>query len=81
MIIPCAFSPCPNDTFLFHALLEGLIDSDITLIPELADIEELNRWAEQRRHPLMKVSFACLPSLLRHYQVLPVGAAIGYGCG
>ena len=79
MPIPVAFSPCPNDTFLFHAWVHGLLDSKCT--PSLHDIEKLNQLALHRRFPLIKVSFGCLPLLLENYAMLPVGAALGYACG
>ena len=37
------FSPCPNDTFAFHALVHGLVDAPFRVRPVLPDIEELNR--------------------------------------
>jgi 5,8-dihydroxy-2-naphthoate synthase len=79
MPIPIAFSPCPNDTFLFHAWVHGLLHSRCE--PSLHDIEELNQLALKRRFPLIKVSFGCLPLLLDNYALLPVGAALGHGCG
>lgn len=79
MPIPVAFSPCPNDTFLFHAWVHGLLDTGCD--PFLYDIEQLNQFALKRRYPLIKVSFGCLPQLLDNYALLPVGAALGFGCG
>ena len=79
MSIPIAFSPCPNDTFLFHAWVHNLIDARCE--PSLHDIEQLNQLAIKRRFPLIKVSFGCLPLLLDNYAMLPVGAALGHGCG
>lgn len=75
-----AFSPCPNDTFLFHPWVHGMIESELDPEPELADLATLNRWAGEGGFPLIKVSFHALGHLLDHYQALPVGAAIGpYG--
>lgn len=79
MSIPVAFSSCPNDTFLFHAWVHNLIDARCE--PSLHDIEQLNQLAIKRRFPLIKVSFGCLPLLLENYAMLPVGAALGHGCG
>jgi len=67
-----AISPCPNDTFLF-AHYQGL---PLTF----GDIQHLNEWALEGRYPICKVSFALLPRI-PEYEVLPVGAALGWHCG
>ncbi|HEY3501222.1 MAG TPA: 1,4-dihydroxy-6-naphthoate synthase [Actinocatenispora sp.] len=76
-----AFSPCPNDTFVFHALTHGLVpgapDFDVTY----ADIDVTNRSAERGTYDLVKVSYAALPWLLEKYELLPCGGALGRGCG
>lgn len=76
-----AFSPCPNDTFLFYAWVHRKIQARHTPSVHLADIQELNRSALEGGYDLLKVSFANVPSLMGNYQVLPVGAALGEGCG
>lgn len=81
MPLPIAYSPCPNDTFLFSAWAEGKLPYAPAITPHLADIEQLNRWAEERRFPLTKVSFGVFPKLQPDYLLLPVGAALGFGCG
>lgn len=81
MSLPIAHSPCPNDTFLFSAWASGKLPHAPAMTPHLADIEQLNRWAEERRFPLTKVSFGMLPKLQPDYLLLPVGAALGFGCG
>lgn len=75
-----AISPCPNDTYLFHAWVAGLLD---TPPPEVtfADIQELNRIALTGVFQLIKVSFSSLKSLLPTYELLPVGSALGFNCG
>lgn len=77
------FSPCPNDTFIFHALVTGGIDSGSLSFqpPVLADVETLNRWALQGRLDVSKVSFHALGHLLDQYVLLGAGAALGRGCG
>lgn len=80
-MIPLAISPCPNDTFLCHAWIKGLVGTSLIPTPIFADIDQLNRWALEKRFPLIKVSFSCLKQLLNDYQLLPVGAALGRGCG
>ncbi len=73
------FSPCPNDTFLFHAWVHGLIDGP-PIEPFLADVEELNERATKGELPLTKLSIAALP-YCPDYRLLTVGTAMGYGCG
>lgn len=76
------FSPCPNDTFAFHALTHGLVDLPIPpLTPHLADVERLNQMALTGRLPLTKLSFHALGHVLDRYVLLRAGAALGRGCG
>jgi 1,4-dihydroxy-6-naphthoate synthase len=77
------FSPCPNDTFIFHALVSGQIPTrSFTLLPEvLADVESLNEWALAGRLDVTKLSFHALGHVLDDYQLLSTGAALGRGCG
>jgi 1,4-dihydroxy-6-naphthoate synthase len=76
-----AFSPCPNDTFIFHAWVAGLLPGAPALTPVYADIDVLNRWAAEGKTDLVKVSYAALPTLLADYALLPSGGALGRGCG
>ncbi|CAO5172714.1 1,4-dihydroxy-6-naphtoate synthase [Frankia sp. AiPs1] len=76
-----AISPCPNDTFAFHALAHGLVTGAPPVTVTFADIDVLNRRAEQRRDDVVKVSYAALPWLLADYQLLTSGGALGRGCG
>ena len=66
-----AFSPCPNDTFAFHALVHGLVDAPFRVRPVLLDIEELNRRAHDG-------AFAGVGG---RYRLLRSGAALGHGVG
>lgn len=76
------FSPCPNDTFIFHALVHGLVDAgDLTFATHLADVETLNAMATERRLDVTKVSVGALPFLLDDYIPLRSGGAVGRGCG
>lgn len=82
MNITLAFSPCPNDTFVFHALLHGIIDTGgYTFTPHIADVEELNRLAFAGTHDVTKLSFAAWLALKDRYTLLDAGAALGFGCG
>jgi 1,4-dihydroxy-6-naphthoate synthase len=75
------FSPCPNDTFAFHALVHGLVDAPFRIRPVLLDIEELNRRAHTSELDLTKLSFGALPSVGDRYSMLGSGAALGHGVG
>ena len=75
------FSPCPNDTFAFHALVEGLVDEAVRVTPVMADIEELNRRAHEGELELTKLSFGALAQLAGSYVPLRSGAALGRGVG
>lgn len=76
------YSPCPNDTHIFHALAAGLVrvpgvEFDIAL----ADVEQLNRTAQAGGADLCKVSVAAAASVLGEYRVLRAGGALGRGVG
>lgn len=77
-----AFSPCPNDTFVFHALVHGLIPGAPELDVTYADIDITNRLATEADGPdILKISSAALPWVLSDYALLPSGGAMGRGCG
>jgi 1,4-dihydroxy-6-naphthoate synthase len=76
-----AYSPCPNDTFVFHAWSHGLIDGAPPLDVTFADIDITNGAAERGEFDVVKVSYAALPWLLDQYRLLPSGGALGRGCG
>jgi 1,4-dihydroxy-6-naphthoate synthase len=75
------FSPCPNDTFAFHALVYGLIDEPVRVQPSMADIETLNQRAHAGELELTKLSFGALAALEGEYVPLRSGAALGRGVG
>jgi 1,4-dihydroxy-6-naphthoate synthase len=75
------FSPCPNDTFAFHALVHGLVDVPFPVRPVLLDIEELNRRSHDGELDLTKLSFGALPAVSDRYAMLRSGAALGRGVG
>jgi 1,4-dihydroxy-6-naphthoate synthase len=77
-----AFSPCPNDTFIFHAWVHGLIPGAPKLDVTYADIDITNGLAASGNGPdILKISFAALPWVLNDYALLPCGGAMGRGCG
>ncbi len=77
------YSPCPNDTFIFYALMHGKIDTGNLRFdqPVLEDVETLNRWALEERLDISKLSFHALGHVLDDYRILSAGAALGRGCG
>ena len=76
-----AISPCPNDTFVFHALVHGLVPGAPPVEVTYADVDVTNTAAERGAFDLVKVSYAALPWLLDDYHLLPCGGALGRGCG
>ena len=75
------YSPCPNDTFAFHALAHGLVDAPFTIRPVLLDIEELNRRAHDGELHLTKLSVGAFAGVGDRYRLLRSGAALGKGVG
>ncbi|MDZ7640826.1 MAG: 1,4-dihydroxy-6-naphthoate synthase [Desulfurivibrio sp.] len=81
-LLTLGFSPCPNDTFIFHALVHGLVEQAPPLAPPcLEDVETLNHWALEGRLAITKLSFHALGHVLDKYTLLTAGAALGRGCG
>lgn len=81
-IMNIAYSPCPNDTFIFHAWAHGLVPGAPDLNVAYADIDITNHLAASGEGPdVMKISCAALPWVLSNYKLLPCGGALGRGCG
>ncbi len=79
--IRLAFSPCPNDTFIFHAWVHGLVPGAPPVEAVLADIDELNAMALRGEPEVTKLSFAALTRVRERYALLHAGGALGRGCG
>jgi 1,4-dihydroxy-6-naphthoate synthase len=75
------YSPCPNDTFAFHALTHGLVEAPFRVRPVLLDIEELNRRAHLREFDLTKMSVGAFAAVGDRYRLMRSGAALGEGVG
>ncbi len=76
------FSPCPNDTYMFAALIHGWIDTgDLRFEVFMEDVETLNEWASVGKLDISKLSFHRALGLKRHYTLLQAGAALGNNCG
>ncbi len=77
-----AFSPCPNDTFIFHAMLHHCIDTGgYTFSRHIDDVEALNTDAFNRKYQITKLSFYAYLLLKDEYELLDSGSALGFGCG
>jgi 1,4-dihydroxy-6-naphthoate synthase len=76
------YSPCPNDTFIFHALVSGIVTAEgLGFRERLEDVETLNRLAADAALDVTKVSYGAIPHLVREYVLLRSGGALGRGCG
>lgn len=80
-MIRLAYSPCPNDTFIFHAWVSGALPDAPQVREVLLDIDELNDLALEEGADVVKVSFHALGHLLDRYALLHSGGALGRGCG
>ena len=82
MTLRLRISPCPNDTFMFDALLNGRIDTGgLHFDVEYRDIEALNRGVQAGEADVSKISCAVLPAVADRYALLDSGAALGRGNG
>ena len=80
--IHLGFSSCPNDTFMFHAMLHGLVDTgSYRFVSHIDDVEALNIKAFDQALQVTKLSFCAYLQLRDKYVLLDAGAALGYGCG
>jgi len=75
------YSPCPNDTFIFYALSQGLIDLPFKLNILLADVEMLNQQLRQGALDISKLSTGTVLQIIDRYWLLRSGGAMGRGCG
>jgi 1,4-dihydroxy-6-naphthoate synthase len=76
------FSPCPNDTFIFDALVNKKIDTgDYHFSVRLEDVETLNELAKKGTLDFTKISYGVLPVVAENYKVLNSGSALGKGVG
>jgi 1,4-dihydroxy-6-naphthoate synthase len=76
------FSPCPNDTFIFDALIHHKIDTEgFNFEVYLGDVEDLNNKAFNSELDITKVSYHAYGYLTDNYVLLDAGSALGKGCG
>ena len=82
MKLSLGFSPCPNDTFIFDALVNRKIDTgDFEFEVIMEDVQTLNRWALEKKLDLSKISYGVWPLVQDHYSLLDAGGALGKGVG
>jgi 1,4-dihydroxy-6-naphthoate synthase len=76
------FSPCPNDTFIFDALVNKKIDTEgLDFEVHLEDVQTLNNFALENRFDFSKISYGVMPLLLETHTLLNSGGAMGIGVG
>ncbi len=82
MKLTIGFSPCPNDTFIFDALVNNKINTNgIDFEVHMEDVEKLNEWALEGKLDITKLSYGVLPLVLNRYAVMQSGSALGKGVG
>jgi 1,4-dihydroxy-6-naphthoate synthase len=82
MTLSLAFSPCPNDCFMFDAIVHGRIDLEgLEFAPAFADIEALNHAVFAGAVDVSKLSFHAYAYCAHDYVLLDAGSALGRGCG
>ncbi len=76
------FSPCPNDCFIFDAIVNHRIDLEgIEFEIFMEDVETLNQWAVEGKLDCTKLSFHAFAHLSNRYQLFNSGSALGFNCG
>jgi len=76
------FSPCPNDTFIFDALIHGKIDTEgLDFEVHMSDVEELNQMAFRGELDITKLSYHAFLHILEEYVMMDSGSALGNNCG
>ena len=82
MKLTLGFSPCPNDTFIFDALINKKIDTEgLEFDALLEDVETLNKWSFEKKLDITKLSYPAFFQNLDKYVLLNSGAALGKGVG
>ena len=82
MNLTLGFSPCPNDTFMFEAIINRRIDLEgIKFNISIADVSQLNKWSFDARLDVTKLSFNAFRYCVKYYALLDSGSAVGRNCG
>ena len=82
MQLTLGYSPCPNDTFIFDAMVHGKIDTEgLSFNVRLGDVEELNQMAFDGKLDITKLSYHAYAYLIDQYVLLDAGSALGNNSG
>src|SRR5690606_10430830 len=82
MKLSLGFSPCPNDTFIFDALIHHKIDTEgLDFEVEYHDVETLNKKAFKKELAITKLSYHAFAYAVEDYELLDAGSALGFGVG
>lgn len=81
MRLSLGISTCPNDTYIYEALIKGLKNSPFDWEVHFADVQTLNEMVRRGELDVAKVSAQVYPKVSKDYECLGCGGAIGYGCG
>jgi 1,4-dihydroxy-6-naphthoate synthase len=82
MKLSLGISPCPNDTYIFDAMINGKIDTEgLAFTTRLEDVETLNYLAIEGSLDITKVSYGVVFQLINEYRILEAGSALGKGVG
>ena len=82
MQLTLGFSPCPNDTFIFDALVHNKIDTEgLEFEVVFGDVEQLNKWAFEGKLDITKISYNAFTHCVNDYALLDSGSAFGNNCG
>ena len=82
MKLSLGFSPCPNDTFIFDALIHHKIDTEgLDFDVEYHDVETLNQKAFNKELAITKLSYHAFAYAVKDYELLDAGSALGFGVG
>ena len=82
MRLKLGISPCPNDTFIFDALIHHKIDTEgLEIDVCFADVEQLNKWSLESKLDVTKLSFYAFSKCISDYVLLDSGSALGKKCG
>lgn len=82
MKLTLGFSPCPNDTFIFDALIHGKVDTEgLRFDVHYEDVETLNQRAFNQSLDITKLSYHAFAYAAEHYVLMDAGSALGFGVG
>jgi 1,4-dihydroxy-6-naphthoate synthase len=82
MVLTLGFSPCPNDTFIFDAMINGKVDTKgLQFDYVMEDVETLNNWAAEEKLDITKLSYNAFLHTVDKYALLHSGSALGKGVG